>query len=264
MSYRTIFSVVNEHTASTVTARYAIAVAAAYKAELVLYAAHDEGSNEALLLRTNRHLDHLVAIASEFAINVTCVVEVGNISTLLPKRVAADKADLVWYPLSQHERYGAHLRRHTVHHLLRAVMSDLAIMRINTMVKPHPVRILAPLGKVADRNDHRLLFVAALANCFNSQVTLFHLSKERGVKKMPDSITRFREQLQQQQVAVLERHGTGNIAEAIGVEAIARHNDLVVLGASERGALSRVISGNPAGDVMHRPPCNTILFRAGN
>jgi nucleotide-binding universal stress UspA family protein len=61
---------------------------------------------------------------------------------------------------------------------------------------------------------------------------------------------------------VLERSGKGAIGKSITVEAITRHNDLIVLGASERGVLQRLFFGNPAGDVMHQPPCNAIMFKA--
>ncbi len=79
---------------------------------------------------------------------------------------------------------------------------------------------------------------------------------------MPEGITRFREQLQQRHITVLERRGTGRVGVAIGVEAITRHNDLIVLGASRRGTLSGLFRGNPAVDVMQQPPCNTVLFRS--
>jgi nucleotide-binding universal stress UspA family protein len=261
MSYRKIFSVVNDQTASTVIARYAISLAAACKADLVLYAAHDEGSNETLR-HTDRHVDHLFTAARELNIPVTRITEVGNISKLLPKRVQAEEADLVFYPLSPYERYGVNLQRHTVHNLLRTIRSDLAIMRVVNMAKPHPKHILVPFGKFISDKGRRLMFIAELAKSFHAQVTLFHLSAERDAKGLPDDIAQFREQLQKQQVTVLERSGRGHIGRSITVEAITRHNDLIVLGASERGVLRRLFFGNPAGDVMHQPPCNTILFRA--
>lgn len=264
MSYRKIFSVINEHTASTVTAHYAVSLAAAGKAELVLYAAHDKGSNETILRHADRHLDHLFALASELGIPVTRISEVGAVGNLLPERVRTENSDLVFYPLSPFERYGTNLQRHTVHHLLRTIRSDLAIMRVVNMAKPHPRHILMPLGKIVSDREHRLMFVTALAKSFHSHVTLFHLSAERGPKAMPDDITRFHKQLQQQDVTVLERSGKGQISKSIAVEAITRHNDLIVLGASERGLLRRMFYGNPAGDVMHQPPCNTILFRAAH
>jgi nucleotide-binding universal stress UspA family protein len=79
---------------------------------------------------------------------------------------------------------------------------------------------------------------------------------------LPDTITTFRQQLQQHNVTVSERSGRGDVAKAITVEAVTRNNDLIVLGTSRRGVLSNLFFGNPAGDVMHQPPCNTILFRA--
>lgn len=261
MSYRKIVTVVDEHTASTIIARYAISLAAACKAELVLYAGHVDGCNEVLLLRTERHLDHLSAIASELNIHVTRIVEVGNISTVLPKRLQAENADLVFYPMTPRERYGAALQKHTVHNLLRTVRADLAIMRAITMAKPHPGRILVPLGNAVSDRERRLTFVAALAKSFHSDVTLFHLFAEAKTTEIPEDIIWFQEQLRLQNIPVLERSGRGTLKKAITVEAIIRHNDLIVLGASGRGTLRRLISGNPAGDVMHQPPCNIILFR---
>ena len=62
MSYRTIISVVNGQTASAVTTRYAMAMAAACGSELVLYAADDTDTDEHTLRPTKRHLEHLFAM----------------------------------------------------------------------------------------------------------------------------------------------------------------------------------------------------------
>lgn len=262
MSYRKIISVVNEQTASTVMARYAISLAAGCKAALVLYSAHDEGSDEALLRHTDRHMDHLFTVAFELGISVSRINEVGNISRLLPKRVQAEQADLVFYPLTPDAHPGASLQRQTVEHLQRNISPDIVFMRAISMAKPHPRHILVPFGKFISDRERRLIFISELARSFHAQVTLFHLAEENAAKAMPDDISRFRQQLQQQDVKVLERTGRGHIGKAITVEAITRHNDLIVLGTSERGLLRRLFFGNPAADVMHQPPCNAILFRA--
>jgi nucleotide-binding universal stress UspA family protein len=261
MSYNKIISVVNEHTVSTVTARYAIAMALSCKAALVLYAAHAEGSNETVLRHLDRHLEQLFTDASALGISVIRVIEIGNISTLLPKRVEGEKADLVFFPLMPFKRYGANLARHTVHHLQRAITSDLVVMRVITMAKPHPGHILMPLGKVADDKGSRLLFITELARSFHSQVTLYHLAAESEAQGMPGDILQFGKQLQQEQITVRERISRGDIGKSITVEAITHHHDLIVLGASERGMLHSLFIGNPAGDVMQQPPCNTVLFR---
>jgi nucleotide-binding universal stress UspA family protein len=130
------------------------------------------------------------------------------------------------------------------------------------MAKPHPGRILVPLGTIINDRELRVMFIKSLANCFHSQVTLFHLVAERETKGAADDITWFRNELQQQNITVLERSGRGVLNKVITVEAITRHNDLIVLGASERGVIRRAFFGNPVGDLMHQPPCNIILFRA--
>lgn len=262
MSYRTILSVINEHTASTIIGRYAISLAQECGARLVLYAAHPQGSGESHLAATDRHLAHLVAVADELEIPVKRLRAAGQISRLLPALAEAEQADLVFYPLTPDERYGDHLQRHTVHQMLRNIAPDLAVMRIISMARPHPRHILVPLGRVVSVMERRLVFISQLARSFHAQVTLFHLSPALAKRGLPDSIVRFREELLQRQIRVLERSGSGRIGKAIMVEAITCHHDLIVLGASERGALHKLFFGNPAGDVMHQPPCNTILFRA--
>lgn len=264
MSYHKIVSVINEHTVSTVVARYAISLAASCKAELVLYAAHDVNCDEILLHNTIRHMDQMYAVASALGIHVTTITESGDLSTLLPKYVQAEKADLVFYPLTSYKRYGADVQRRIIRQLLRSIKPDLAIMRAINMAKPHPGHILVPLDRVVSDNERRLLFISELAKSFHSQVTLYHLTAEHDGKGMPDDIAGFRKQLEQQQVTVMERSGVGHIGKSITVEAITRHMDLIVLGASERGVLRRMFFGDPAGDVLHQPPCNTVLFRAAH
>jgi len=262
MNYRTILAVINEHTGSTVAARYAMALAAAIGAKLVLYSAIAEGGDEVISRHTDRHLDHLFDEALAHDIPVTCISETGMITRFLPHRVQAEGAELVFYPLVPGEQYGAALQGETAHQLLRTIRADLAVMRIMHMGKPHPRHILVPLGRVIRDRDAWLHFLALLAKTFESQVTLFH-RPETGRGDVPDDLLSLRNELRLHHLPVLERSGSGGIARAIALEAVSHHNDLIVLGASERSALRRLLFGNPAGDVMHHPPCNAILFRPG-
>lgn len=261
MSYRAILAVINEHTGSTVAARYAMALALSGKTRLVLYCAHGDGDNGTMAHQVEHHVDHLFDEALALDIAVTRIAEVGSITRLLPQRAQAEGADLVFYPLIPGESYGATLQRETSHQLLRTIRCDLAVMRIMHMGKPHPHRILVPLGGVINDIEQRVRFVAALAKGFHSQVTLFH-RPNIGNQGLPADLVSLRNKLRLHHLAVLERSGSGQIARAIAQEAVSHHNDLIVLGASERGALRRLFYGNPAGDVMHQPPCNAILFRS--
>jgi len=263
MSYRTIIAVINEHSGSTVTACYAIALAASCKARLVLYAAHTENTSEAVLLHTEQHQDHLFTAALDHDLPVTRITEVGLITRLLPKRVLAEEADLVFYPLLPDERYGATLQQQAVHHLLRSIKADLAIMRIMHMGKPHPRHILVPLGGATSDHKQRVAFLAALGKCFHAQITLFHRPANQQ-QVPPEAFATMRTTLRHHHLNVLERSANGPIAKAITLEAISHHHDLIVVGASERTILWRLFFGNPAGDLLHRPPCNVILFRAAS
>lgn len=261
MTYRTIVSVINEQSGSTVSANYAIALAATTKARLVLYAAHPQNTSETILHHSERHLDHLFEVALGHGVAVTRISEVGPITRLLPTRALAENADLVFYPLLPGERYGAHLQQQTVHQLLRNIRADLAIMRIMHMGKPHPRQILVPLASGGADLTRRLTFLAALAHSFHARITLFHRHDQQA-NGAPAVFDRARSALQHQHLQVLERTASGPIAKAIALEAISHHSDLIVLGASERSHLRRLFFGNPSGDVMHSPPCNVILFRA--
>lgn len=260
MSYRTILAVINEHTGSTVSARYAIMLAASCGAELVLYSAHEAPGDAVTALHTERHIDHLFGEALTVNVAVRRISETGSFSTLLLHRIQAEGVDLVFYPLTPGERYGATLQQHTAHYLLRLVRADLAVMRIMHMGKPHPRRILVPVSGVISDREPRSRFLAALARAFNSQVTLFH-RPAAGKQGSPKDLILLRDELLRQDLSVLERSGTGGIARSIAVEAVSHHNDLIVVGASERSTLRRLLFGNPAGDVMFQPPCNAILFR---
>lgn len=262
MKYRKILAVINENTASTVAARYALALASSTGAELVLYCAHAERGDTALSRHTERHLDHLFDEALASGIPAARISETGAITRLLPHRAEAERADLLFYPLTPGEHYGAALQQQTAHRLLRTIRAGLAIIRIMHMGKPHPHHILVPVGSAVSDREERVKFIAALADCFHSQVTLFH-RLDSGKLDVPDDFNLLRNELRQHHLPVLERSSTGNIARAIALEAVSHHNDLIVLGASERSTLRRLLFGNPAGDVMHNPPCNAILFRPG-
>jgi nucleotide-binding universal stress UspA family protein len=261
MRYQTVLAVINEHSGSTVCARYAIAMAASSGADLVLYSAHVEGTSEAILRNSEQHLDHLFNVAFELGIPVRRISETGVLAKLLPRRIAAEGAQLVFYPLLPDERYRAALQQQTVHRLLSSVPCDLSIMRIMHMGKLHPHHILVPLGRTIHDSEQRVRFLAALAKSFRAQITLFH-RPDRGQGGVRQAVEQVRAGLGRHHLPVLERSGSGSIAKAIALEAISHHSDLIVVGASERSALRRLFFGNPAGDLLLSPPCNTILFRA--
>jgi nucleotide-binding universal stress UspA family protein len=265
MIHRKIMSVINEHTVSTVIARYAISMASACNAELELYAVHDESGNETTRHNTDNHFEQIYTAASELDVSVSRKVEFGTIGTLLPKRIEVGKADLVFYPLTPYNRFSAVQQRQTIHHLLKTIRVDLAIMRAVSMAMPHPGNVLVPLGKVVSDKERRMKFVAGLARSFNAPVTLYHQTEEHGNHEnheLSADIAAMRSGLELRHITVKELYGRGDIGKTITAEAITHRNDLTVLGLSGCGVLRRLFFGNPGGGVMYHPPCNTIMFQA--
>lgn len=262
MSYRTILAVVDDQSASTVAARYALALALEGRSRLVLYSAIAKGTDENRLRHIDRHIEQLVNEAGELGVAVTRITETGRLAQLLPRRVETEQVELVCYPVPPGEHYGDPLQQQEMHRLLQTVRTNLAIFRIMQLGKPHPSRILVPLGASTNDREQRTAFLSALAHSYHSQITLFHRADRRS-NRAPDDLTAIRNALRQRHLQVLERGSSGNIAHDIAMEAISHHHDLIVLGASERGLLRRLFTGNPAGDVMHHPPCNAVIFRAG-
>jgi nucleotide-binding universal stress UspA family protein len=261
MSYHTIAAVITDLTVSTVVARYALALAASSSSRLILCGYHEDAAGEMAVLAIERHLNHLAAVAAEMKVTVTTIIETGSVATLLPRLVLREKVELLFYPLPPYKRYGVDQERTVTRALLRSISCDLAIVRIVNMVRPHPGHLLVPLGRTVATVAHRVAFIAALAHCFSAQVTLYHLTENLLEQRSPD-IAQVRELLEQQQVTVLERNGSGTLGNAITLEVITHHNDLIVLGASVRSTVRRIFCGNPVADVMQQPPCNTVLFRA--
>lgn len=80
MNYRTILAVINEQTGSTVSACYAMELAAAGGSRLVLYCVHEGDSTVGDL--ADKHLDHLFSEAQAVGIAVTRIAESDSITTL--------------------------------------------------------------------------------------------------------------------------------------------------------------------------------------
>ena len=49
-------------------------------------------------------------------------------------------------------------------------------------------------------------------------------------------------------------------ASAITIEAAAEKNDLIIMGASERGLLESLVSGDPVEEVLRETPANLIIL----
>jgi nucleotide-binding universal stress UspA family protein len=71
---------------------------------------------------------------------------------------------------------------------------------------------------------------------------------------------KFTECLRRYEIYHEKRTRYGNIAREITIEAAHKRNDLIVMGASERGLVQSIASGNPVEMVLRETPCNLIIL----
>ena len=85
----------------------------------------------------------------------------------------------------------------------------------------------------------------------------------REKRKFPEDIEDFTECLHKYKISHEKKTGYGSVPREITIEAAHRRNDLIVMGASERGLLRSIVSGNPVEQVLRETPCNLIILRPG-
>jgi len=88
-----------------------------------------------------------------------------------------------------------------------------------------------------------------------------HLTPAEWAAKIPPDISRFIGQMDSHTVAYEKRLIAGRAGTAIAIEAAARHRDLIIMGASDRGRLDFRLRGNPVEEVLHDTPCNLIILK---
>jgi nucleotide-binding universal stress UspA family protein len=139
--------------------------------------------------------------------------------------------------------------------------------------KDAPSEFLVPLKGHLSELEERAYFTAKLAQGLNARTTLLHLpgtitgsfqSWEQGrysglEKHTAKGVEDFISHLEQYKVQHERRTAQGSVARSITTEAAFRKNDLIIMGASERGLFKSLLCGNPVEDVLRETPCNLIV-----
>jgi nucleotide-binding universal stress UspA family protein len=149
------------------------------------------------------------------------------------------------------------------------------MVRVVRMGRVVPRNILVPVRDHMTQIEERSFFVAKLAEAFGSKVTLFHLSKpltsyfhgemhlssSEREERIPKDMEQFTECLERYHIHHETRTRYGSIAREITIEAAHKRNDLIVMGASERGLVQSIVEGNPVETVLRETPCNLIVLK---
>ena len=272
--YHNILAAVNEHSNSEVAARYAIHLARSCSARLTLMfvASSQVGFEETR--QAEAALGRLFLEAGARQVQVETLIQKGDPLRQISTVVQEKAIDLVF----SGTRRADGKRRYFVRTLSRQLMLQLpcsvALVRVVHPGKLFPKRSWSPSGAARALQDEKAYFVASLAAAFGAQVTLFHapeslagffrgstpLSPPVPMPPLPPEIEQFNRYLEELHIPSQKRLGYGPPGRAITEAAAIHHDDLIIMGASERGLWESLIGGNPVEQVLRETPCNLIIL----
>jgi nucleotide-binding universal stress UspA family protein len=275
--YKRILAAVNEFTNSEVAARYAIALAKSCRAMLSFIFIAEKTMGKEVFRHAEGALERLFIEAEKQDIEVESITERGDPFGKVREVANQQKIDLVFIATRREDIQKRFFLRTLSREFMMKLPCSVAMVRVVRMGKVIPKNILVPVRGRMTHIEERSCFVAKLAETFGSKVTLFHLaepltryfhgevhlSSSQREERIPKDVERITECLGRYQIHHEKRTRYGSIAREITIEAAYKRNDLIVMGASERGLVRSFIGENPVETVLRETPCNLIVFRPG-
>ena len=273
--YRKILAAVNEHVNSEIAARYALHLAKQARARIYFCSIGEKGIAGKDFCTAEAAVKRLSALAREHGVPSDCILNTGDPFVQLGKVAVAEDIDLI-FAATRHEDVEKRFYTRTIaKRLLLSLSCSVALVRVVHMGRIHPHEILVPLKAHIDHIPDRAEFTATLARAFDAKVQLLHITEPmrkffpgeihptpvEWADKIPPDISRFISHIDSQGVEHEKRLTAGRTGRTIAVEAAARHHDLIIMGASERGHLGLLLRGNPVEEVLRETPCNLIIFK---
>lgn len=273
--YKNILAAVNEYSNSEIAAKYALALARSCHAKLFLVFVAEKKTGTAVLKRAELAMERLFLEAKDLHIDAESILAEGDPVRKLSKKVKENGVDLVFISTRHQDVRKQLFQRSYAEKLILHLPCSVAMVRVVHMQRIHPRHILVPLRGAVTRLDERAYFVSMLAKAFDSTVTLFHssmpisrflhgetkLKTAERLENIPEDIRKFSDSLHVHSIPSEKRVEYGGISRTITIEAARKRNDLIVMGASERGLVSSLISGSPVEQVLRETPCNLIILR---
>ncbi|NJD57453.1 MAG: universal stress protein [Nitrospirae bacterium] len=272
--YRKILAAVNEHLNSEVAARYALTLASHLDAKLyICFVARKDMSQQARRAAEDA-MKKLFHDAMEKNIRAESIAEIGDPVAEIGKIVRHEGISLVFASTRREDTERRFFTGTIARNLSLKLPCSVALVRVVHSGRVHPGKILVPLKERIDHVTERAYFTAALARTFKSKVYVFHapkkvtrffhgeihLTPEDWEQRMPQDISRFTEQLEQQEIEHENRLLPGGTGKNITIEAFAKRHDLIIMGASERRLFSSLLRGNPVEYVLRETPCDLIIL----
>lgn len=261
---------------ASIAARYSITLTEAFGAKLyvvtVLTKEMDEREEKSAAVAVERIVDE----AGSTGIEVEGVLLTGDVVDVLKKFVEDNGIELVVASTRRPHRD----KRFFVRSITSALMSGLSCSVIGLKVS-HPGRsikprkILIPVIGDGYRDKERADIAEAMVRRFDSMIVVFHVveltgvhlrkldrqEKERMIISAEKKISSFTGELKKRALSVSEKIAIGRSArEEIISEASHQKYDLIIVGATTRNILKRMVSGSPVEEILRDTPCDVMLI----
>jgi nucleotide-binding universal stress UspA family protein len=271
--YRRILAAINEHSNSEAAARYALAVAQACDASLTLAFVAPPGLDLTVVREAEAALERLFLEASAKGLEVETTLRAGDPLRHLQALVRERHVDLTFAATRRGDLQRRYFAQTLARRLMLSLPCSVALVRVVHPGRLFPGNILVPIRGAMTHVEERAFLVGKLAEACDARITLFHAPKSitgffRGQRQVAagereagvlDKMEEFLRHLSRYRVEALKRFRGGRPAAAITAEAAFSRHDLIVMGASARGLLESMLSGNPVEEVLRETPCNLII-----
>ena len=269
--YRRILTAVDESFNAHAAARYAMALAQACGATLFVAGVLTPtmtGTEEGAMAQS---AGALVSEAAERGVPAHLLMERGDVVKVLNDLARTHHIDVVMTASRRHDVEQRYFLRTAPQRLMGVIRCSLIIVRVVHLgLLARPWQILVPVLGGAFDHAERTYVVSQLAAHFHAKLAVFHtfeqvrrrgqaVPQEAGTRHVGPFLERLREAGIEPQVRIVAGPLVG---EAIMQEAARHRQDLIIMGASQRGLFSTWRRGNPVEDVMHRTPCDLFVCRA--
>jgi nucleotide-binding universal stress UspA family protein len=272
--YHHILAAVNEHSNAEVAARYAIHLARACEARLTLMFVAGPRIGPDVSQQAEAALERLLHEAVTLQVEVTTRSQKGDPLGQISTFVRENAVDLVFSATRREDVRRRYFAKTLSRQLILRLPCSVALVRVVHPGKIFPQKILVPFRGRQALQDEKAFFVSRFATAFGAQVTLFHAPESlagfyRGripvsplVPKppLPQELEEFTKYLEECRIPFQKRLGYGPPGRAITEAAAIHHDDLIIMGASERRLWESFIGGNPVEQVLRETPCNLIIL----
>ena len=263
-----------------IAARYSFALAGTFNAKLFVAAIitkeMDEHEEKAVAAAVAKVLDEATDLQTNIPIDIEGVLLKGDVISAIERFVRDNKIDLVIASTRGPHRD----RRFFVRSVTSGLMSRLSCSVIGIKVT-HPGRSIRPkkvLVPVIGDNFHiqeRADIAEALHRRFASRISVFHVielaalsikrldpqKKERLIASAEQSLASFMDELSRRGIDAGRKIVIGrNAREEVISEASHHKYALIIVGATTRNIVKRVVSGNPVEEILRDTPCDVMLL----